>query len=841
MMKLSAVLSSSCLFFIALFIKLLITFLPWTKPMTFESRFVVVIFAFLCFSNAVFGAQTASVQEPSASLNDTELAENGASQKEAGPPRVAPSSSQPLVAPADLETKEAPLPVLENVVFENRVYFKETTITRYVQSAIGDVVDRALLESDRRRLVAEYKARGFLLAEVSLRFSQGTTPYATIVTFVIEAGERSQLREVLINGNRHVPTPELKKGLFAREPEPLGVFTRAGAFHRPFVERDTQIVQANLYRFGHLEGRVVSSRVSATRDLDALSLSFDVVEGPIYDLVSVHFLGDMPEGMTQEDMRAEITVKDGEVCDLVSIQQDADKLLNPFRDNGYPFARLEQRPAIHPAPSKDPARRGISLTYIFAKGAAQKINEIKLVGNTSTADHVILRDVELTSGELYSKAGLARVQKKLFGLGYFSKVTVREVPSTTAGFVDVEIAVVEQFTLIPSFLPAFVQNEGIVLVGLAMERNLLGTGMIASANGQLSLNLSDDTVSGGCLWIPQLTCPRQLFNVSIMEPRFLDTRIQLSGEAHRNELLYRGFSVLSEIGAGARASIPFTADILGGNFYFGGGLLAEYTGVNLGRHLYLPSPLLPVQVLRGGLDATMSFDSRDNFLTPQNGVYANLRARGVSLLSVVDFENGSTPVVVEGLGTLKLYWTPALGITLKSQTILAGVVNPLGGEVPVTERFFLGGVGSIRGFAPRAIAAVRELEVFPGLAPSTCGGQVFDEGCSVAVGGTLKAVQSAEVEFTLYPDTPFRGFLFVDVGNSIDPTRLPVGDWWQRNEAGQDWLYLSVGFGVLVQIPGVPLRFEFSYPLNELDVDTGWDVIESVFQPRFFFGLGSAI
>jgi len=765
--------------------------------------------------------------------------------QEAGSKLPEPAPKDVLGAPAELPAKAAPAPVLESVRFDNRVYFREQTISRYVQHAVGDVVDEALLESDRLRIQAEYKKRGFLLAEVALRFEQGTNPFATVAVFDINAGERAELREVRITGNQDVPTEELKKGLFARPPEPLGVFTRAGVFHRPYLERDSQIVAANLYRFGHLEGRVISSRVQATKDMDGLTLTFDVVEGPIYELVSINFLGDLPEGATQEDLRSQIAIKDGDVCDLVGIQQQADALLDVFRNNGYPYARLDQRPSIHPAPSGDPERRGIGLNYILQKGEPQKVRNIVLKGNDSTKDNVILRDVEVHAGDAYSKEALARVQKKLFGLGYFSKVDVTHVPTQEAGLVDVEIKVAEQFTLVPSFLPAFIQNEGLVLVALAMERNLLGTGLILSANGQLSLNFAADNVSGGCLFVPQLSCPRQLFNVSIMEPRLLDTRIQLSGELHRNELLYRGFSILSELGGGARINIPFTADILGGKFFVGGGFLAEYTGVNRGRQLYKPTPLLPVQVMRGGLDGSVSFDSRDNFLTPQNGVFASLRGRAVSLLSVADFEGGSTPAVVEAQGTLKMYYTPALGITLKSQTQLAGVFNPLGGDVPVTERYFLGGAGSLRGYVPRAIAVVQQVDVYTGFAPQACGGHVSKTTCPVAVGGTVMAVQSAELEFPIVPDTPFRGFVFVDVGNVLDPNQLPLvrrnGNWYERRDTGQDLLYFSLGYGVLVNIPGVPLRFEFSYPINQLDVDTGWDIIEAVFQPRFFFGLGSAI
>lgn len=687
--------------------------------------------------------------------------------------------------------EEAPAPRLEAVEFVDRIYFREETLKGFLRHPVPGPLDEALLEQDRALIEGRYKDRGYLTARVGLEIVPGATPSGRAARFLIAAGERAQLLSVDVVGNEQVDDAELREGLFSRPPEFLGALTRAGFFHKPYLDQDEQRLLANYYKRGFLEARVLSTRVVAEPDLNGLHVTFDVHEGPVYELGGLFFDGDLPEGATSESLREQLALKDGDVADLVTLQQQADKLLDPLREQGYPYARFEQLVQVAPPPSGRADRRAVALTLRILKGPPAVVRRVRIVGNPGTQDHVILREVTVEEGKPYRHSDLQKTQQNLMGLGYFQQVALRPVPAPNPGEVDVEIQVVEQPTWILS-PTAFVASEGIVGVLVAGDRNLLGTGLYASFIGQVSLY-------------------RQLFDLSITEPRLLGSRVALTVEAHRRELGYPGFRLRSEGGGGVRASIPLPWD-----FHLGLGVTSELTGVVPYDDVPLAkSELLPQNVFRNVVDVSLAWDRRDSLLSPRNGVFAQVRA---------DYTGPFTLSGVSALDTsanLRLFWTPLWGITLKSNTEVGWVVNPHGGEVSVTERSFLGGFGSVRGYFPRSISPTRVVDVVGG------------DPIPVEVGGVFRLVQNLELEFPLWPDTPFRGFLFADAGNTFGDdekwfssaidrqtlTPLPLGLFW------------SAGLGVLVETPVLPIRLEVSLPLTRRVYDREWD---------FFVGVGSA-
>jgi outer membrane protein insertion porin family len=461
------------------------------------------------------------------------------------------------------------------------------------------------------------------------------------------------------------------------------------------------------------------------------------------------------------------------------------------------------------------------LKLTFVKGDAARVRMVRIVGNKGTQEHVIRRDVTVLEDKPYDHKAVKETQLRVMRTGFFQAVVARAIPTERPDIVDVEVAVTEQPTWLANLAPAFLGSEGLILIGIAADRNLFGTGLAASAVGQFS----------------QL---RQLFDLSLTEPRLFDTRIAISGEVHRRDLAYDGFHVKSEVGGGLRAGFPLPVNGLS----VGGGLGVEYGGVTPDASLVLeglaPS-LFPRDVFRNVVSVNLTYDARDSVLAPRRGVYTELAMSyaGPATLS-------GRPGTFDHLGFLsssanaRLFWSPLWDITLKSNTELGFVFNPHGGDVPVTDRFFLGGLGSVRGYIPRSIG--------PGLAARAnvvkraADGGLVETGeqvdVTIGVGGVVELVQNLELEFPIWPGTPFRGFLFCDAGNAFTEQELAMLGTSATPERGtglRHWLMWSTGFGLLVETPVAPLRFQFSFPLTRR---TTRAVVDNPVD--FFFGIGSA-
>jgi outer membrane protein insertion porin family len=701
----------------------------------------------------------------------------------------------------------APVVLLEGIDWVDRVYFKEETVLGFMRARPGQPLDLAVLDADAQAISDQYRSRGYLNASVTVDIVEGSADAAgkagKRAVFTVSAGDRAELKAVRVVGNDKVAEADLKEGFFSRPPEPLGALTRAGLFHRPYLDQDQQRLVFNYYKRGYLEARVVDTRVMASPDLSGIEVTLTVVEGAAYELASLTFLGDLSEGQTTETMRERIAMKDGDTADLVSLTQQADPLLDAWREAGFPFARFEQQIAMQEAPSKHKEKKGIALTLKLIKGPLATVRDVRIVGNKGTMEHVFAREIVVETGAVYDHKAVKRTEKQLMQTGLLQSAQGRSLPVTDGdpakAEVDVEFVVAETTTWLLSPAVFGDANEGLIFIGVAGDRNLLGSGIQGFASVQWS-------------------SLRFLFDASLTEPRLFSTRSSATLEAHRRELRYRNFAINSVIGSSLRANyaheLGFT---LGGpaRLFGGGGVGVEYGGVVSYEGAELkPSDLLPQDTLRNTIEARAGFDTREGGLSPRNGLLVSFdgATAGPWTLSGLTF--------VEGTANVRAFWTPIFDITIKSNTQIGGIFNPLGGDPPVTDRYFLGGLGSVRGFFPRSIGPIQGVEAKNG------------DVLNVEVGGVVKVVQNIELEVPLWPGTPFRGFGFVDIGNAFGADELKDFAIDRKTDfLLADVLMMSTGFGILLETPVLPFRFEWSVPLTRRSFD----------QPiNFFLGVGSA-
>jgi len=762
--------------------------------------------------------------EPYVSVFDDEETAEGTPVDEIAEPSTAASDDEPYTSVFDEPAHETPAVdavYVEEIVFENREYFREETIRTFVTHPIGAALDEETLEHDRATIEARYKDRGYLTAAVALRTDAGKSPLGRRVAFVVTAGRRATIRGVHVHGNVEVDDETLLKGLFTQPRAFGGLFgdlvvavTRAGFYHKPFLDQDTQALLKNYYAKGFLEARVDEIRTRAATDTDGIEVDIDVTEGAFFELTALTLTGDLPPSMDEETARALFHVTDGGAADLVSVQTDSEALLDGWRRAGHPFATVSQTFELTAPPSGDPAHKGVILHLVVDKGAAARVRKVVIIGNEGlvygTLDHVIRRDVVAKEGALYDLDDVVESKRRILQTGFFSAVDARTVvvegeesegaaPGET--LVDLEVKVTEQPTWLLSLAPAFIATEGPLLIGIIGDRNVGGTGISSMLIGTLSFQ-------------------RQVFDFSIVEPRLLDTRIALAGELHRRQINYPDFILVSDIGGGARVTFPAFYDV-----FLNGGFTAEWGGVRNYSDTkdydfvqYTESELLPMRKLRNLVEIGATFDKRDSVLAPRNGAFLSTTFSygGIYTLSAVH--------AVRAEANARFFYTPFLDVTFKSNTRVAGVANPHGGPVPVTDRFFLGGFGSVRGYFPRSIT--------PTIALPTNDGRMVD----ARVGGTRSFIQNLEIEGPLLVGTPFRVFGFVDAGNTwseTDPLISLDGRELGRGAVLPLGLFWSVGCGVLIQTPLLPFRFEWSFPLTRRNgIDT---------RPMdFFLGVGSA-
>jgi len=127
----------------------------------------------------------------------------------------------------------------------------------------------------------------------------------------------------------------------------------------------------------------------------------------------------------------------------------------------------------------------------------------------------------------------------------------------------------------------------------------------------------------------------------------------------------------------------------------------------------------------------------------------------------------------------------------------AGYVHGYDGKFPpIYERYFLGGINSIRGFETRSISPK-------------------DEATGDLIGGSSMVVMNLEYLFSLFPEQNIRGLVFFDAGNAYR----------NREEIEAFRFKTAVGGGIRWFSPLGPIRIEVGFNLDPKDEESGseWD------------------
>jgi outer membrane protein insertion porin family len=387
---------------------------------------------------------------------------------------------------------------------------------------------------------------------------------------------------------------------------------------------------------------------------------------------------------------------------------------------------------------------------------------------------------------------------------------------------------------------AFVFNAGI------SEKNLFGRGQ--------AVNLSAD-----------LGSRRQDFVAGFTEPYFLDTPMSLGFNAFNSQRTNTDFSVrrtgfdinssypmnrldLSFLGLSpSRVNDPVSGfsydqplsfvdyakvgagyELLRsklGNFNSGGKVLVgDNIDIGGGKTITAHDPFAGAKVpsWTSDISPNFSYDSRDHFFHPTEGASSNMGFKFAGL-------GGDNRYIKNDISGKYYYpllkdpnwgnYTLSLGGTIGYGVGLGGASST---DLPLFDRYFAGGINSVRGFTDRSLAPRETRIVCQNLKgkPDPHPGTNADKACNqqlagnfsltiwdghssnVLVGGNKMAVGNFETTFPVMEQYGLRGVAFFDMGNAFDTFRFSD-------------LRRSIGAGARWLSPFGPLRVELGFPLNK--------------------------
>jgi outer membrane protein insertion porin family len=682
-------------------------------------------------------------------------------------------------------------------------------INEVIDLELDAIVDISKVKKNRQKIADLYVQKGFYLATVDYEIKP-VNEAEVDVWFKVDEKAKVKIREVQFIGNVAIPDEELRNSIQTRRPDSLSFLNDSGTYSQEAFERDLLLVSAHYWDRGYANVKVGTPQLRLSRDKQFMYLSIPVDEGPIFTIGTINFKGDLI-GSSAKNLE-KIKIRPGMSFSRTMIAEDREKLSNYYQDQGYAYAN------VLPLTKVDLPNRRINLTFEVARGKRAYFERINIRGNSKTRDKVIRREMKISEGELFNNTNLEISKRRINALGFFENVVVSTKRGSSDEFVEVNVEVIERPTGTFQIGAGFSSVENFIAQAQISQNNLFGRGQTLALQAQLS-------------------SLRQLFLLRFVEPYFLDTQWTFAFDLYNQS---RGFGTFYRNASGgtltwgyplsyeARAFLTYKLEDV--SISTGSGGIA-----NLGAKSVPLQSTSVANLFRGGvtssLRASVSWDSRNNRLFPTGGWYHTIFAEYASQYT------GSENKFIRWGGFARHYrnlWGPFV-LKLNAELGVTTSTDPLG--VPISERYLVGGIYDIRGYAPRSLG--------PKLRTEAAGDPGQSLG-SLPLGGNMQIIWNSEIEFPLFKKVGISGVVFYDMGNAYNledrycsglqrensQTSLKFDPCFRLPDSIISGLRKSVGFGFRWFSPIGPLRFEWGIPL---DAQPGEDPLVFEFTIGNFF------
>jgi outer membrane protein insertion porin family len=640
------------------------------------------------------------------------------------------------------------------------------------------VHDLLAVRKDVKKIKEKYAEKGYYLADVTPRIDERPDNQVDVV-YVVDERAKVQVKEVRFLGNAHVPDDDLLAVMQTRPGGYLSFLSSTGTYREEAFQHDLQGVQALYLDRGYVNVKVGTPSVALSPDKRFLHVTIQIEEGEQYRIGKITFSGQVlgREAVLQRVART----KPGELFSRTKIQQDLFAIGDVYRDMGHAYAN------VVPLTETDPKARTLDLAYEIQPGPKVRFERIDVIGNDKTRDKVIRRELRVYEGELFSGTGLRVSKQRVNALGFFESVEITTKQGSSEDTIVAVVEVKERATGTFQIGAGFSSYENFILTGQISQNNFFGWGQT------LSLQVQWSSV-------------RQLGQIQFVEPYFLDTKWTFAFDLYATEGVYTTFTRRA---IGGSTTWGYELNGLAPYWEFAKKLedmrlFATYTNERVDVSATGLAAISAAEQFQSGttsaLRLSLQWDKRDNRLFPTRGYFLSGSAEFAPPLLAPEALFGTDVNLFTRYALDARAYRPLLfGLVGRAKLVL-GLIREWDSDhpIPISERYFVGGINSVRGY--------RYLSISPVLyVPSTISPDA--RRSALYVGGDKQLVLNLELEFPLFKAVGIRGVVFSDFGNAFasglyTDSSVPLS------------LYKSVGFGFRWQSPIGPLRFEWGIPLD---------------------------
>jgi outer membrane protein insertion porin family len=700
-------------------------------------------------------------------------------------------------------------PRLTEIKLAGNKKLSDSKLKKKITVKVGEPMDEQKLFTDVQEMKKLYEKYGYADTQVKYVVDIDENAGHSTVTFQIVESPKVKITQIQFVGAAAFSEKELRGVIKLKQHWMWSWLTGNGVFKQDEYDDSRDLLTEYYRNHGYLDFAVKDVKLDNPTP-NTLIIRYYVYEGRQYKVGAITLTGnkifsnaEIHSGMQANHDYQQLKSKLGangfamDVGDTFTpdgLKKDTVALEDFYGSKGY--IDVTQGPAlrVNRIPNVDTGT--IDLEFQIDEGQKTYVEKINITGNVKTKDNVIRRELAISPGEVFDMVRVKISKQRLEGLNYFEKVDTD--PEATdppiSGHKNLDVHVEEKNTGNLTFGAGFSSVDSLV-------------GYVELSQGNFDLfHPPNFTGAGQKLRLKvQLGTQRQDYELSFVEPWFLNRKLALGVDLYRHQLNFESpNNMYDETRTGMRLSLTRA---LWSDFFIGSiSYTLEDVNISLNSPYHNdkvlpaqpptipPSPTLtPANVPQAILDqtgnhvysrfgTTLAYDTRNSTQLPNHGQRTEIDPE----ISVGDSDYYKIELRTAWYfpGLLKGHVIEAVGRTGVAQAFT-------GGDVPFYDRYYLGGLYSLRGFKYRNVSPRQ-----PGFT-----------GVDEPIGGDSFWFGSVEYSIPLMEKDNGLGVriaAFYDVGSVGAGTTTFSGNF------DDDW-----GLGFRLNIPHLgPLRLDYGIPIT---------------------------
>jgi len=361
-------------------------------------------------------------------------------------------------------------PVIGRINFIGNSGLRRSELMDVITIKTGDIYNYAKARTDIEAITAKYIEKGY--PEVSVRVTESQQGDSSItLSFHITENEKMSISKIEFMGNTRFSANILRSQLSLKAKSLLN----DGAFQEAKLLADRESLKKYYNDRGYIEAvvRDVTRTFTKTDKGTSMVLTFMIDEGNEFTFGGVTFEGNVI--FTSEQLDKLVTSKVGDLVNLTRVEMDLQRVADLYFENGYIFNSIMRDE------NKDNQAHVLSYHIIIVERSRAYIENIIIIGNVKTKNNVILREIPMEPGDIFSKAKVMDAIRNLYNLQYFSTILPDTLPGSSENLMDLVFSVEEQPTTDVQFGLTFsgsADPDTFPISGLLKwtDRNFLGSG-----------------------------------------------------------------------------------------------------------------------------------------------------------------------------------------------------------------------------------------------------------------------------------------------------------------------------------------------------------------------------